>query len=461
VFAGAQYPGISVKITFRKISLVLAVAAMGMLAVAVGAHYNAAPPSKFYLHPNDTVVFYGDSITEQRLYTMLTELYVVTRYPNLNVRFVDSGWGGDRVSGGSGGAIDLRLSRDVLAYHPTVMTIMLGMNDGGYTNHTPANDEAFFTGYQHIVESVRHTIPDLRITVIDPSPFDDVTRPITLQPNGYNAVLTKYGDWLQQYAGQAKLDFADLNTGVVAALRTANSTDSAVAQKIIPDRVHPGLAGHLLMAEQLLKAWHARSAVSTVALTVADGAGKVTESEYAHITNLHGAGPVGWTETDEALPLPFSALLGGDHDQTVGLAMSSSDVTEALNQQILRVAGLPPGRYKLTIDDKAVVPAGTPATSAGAAATTWSEGELAKGINLAILDTPMSRQAAEVRDLTVKHIEVHFHRFHTFEAQYQGLDLQHLDETIKSLDTLDNEIVAHQRATAQPRPHVFQLALAQ
>jgi len=73
---------------------------------------------KFYLHPNDTVVFYGDSITEQRLYTMLAELYSVTRYPKLDVRFVHSGWGGDRVTGGGGGPIDLRLERDVLTYHP-------------------------------------------------------------------------------------------------------------------------------------------------------------------------------------------------------------------------------------------------------------------------------------------------------------------------------------------------------
>ena len=110
-----------------------------------------APADSFYLHSGDTVVFYGDSITDQRLYTMVTELYTVTRYPKLEVRFVDSGWGGDRVSGGGGGPIDLRLQRDVLAFHPTVMTIMLGMNDGHYTSHTAADDETFYAGYRHLV----------------------------------------------------------------------------------------------------------------------------------------------------------------------------------------------------------------------------------------------------------------------------------------------------------------------
>src|SRR5512146_2824116 len=86
----------------------------------------------FYLKPGDRVVFYGDSITDQRLYTTFTETFVVTRFPRMPVAFVHSGWGGDRVTGGGGGPIDVRLKRDVLAYQPTVMTIMLGMNDGRY-----------------------------------------------------------------------------------------------------------------------------------------------------------------------------------------------------------------------------------------------------------------------------------------------------------------------------------------
>src|SRR2546429_4769496 len=78
----------------------------------------------FYLKDGDRVVFYGDSITDQRLYTTFTETFVVTRFPRLNVSFIHSGWGGDRVTGGGGGPVDLRLERDVSAYRPTVMTLM-------------------------------------------------------------------------------------------------------------------------------------------------------------------------------------------------------------------------------------------------------------------------------------------------------------------------------------------------
>src|SRR5512132_563562 len=132
--------------------------------------------SPFYLKTGDTVVFYGDSITDKRLYTTFTESYVLTRFPQLRVNFVHSGWGGDRVGGGGGGPIDVRLQRDVFPYKPTVMTIMLGMNDGRYRAFDPAIFTDYAQGYQHIVESVKSNLPGIRITAIRPSPYDDVTR---------------------------------------------------------------------------------------------------------------------------------------------------------------------------------------------------------------------------------------------------------------------------------------------
>src|SRR3974390_3788498 len=79
----------------------------------------------FYLKSGDRVVFFGDSITDQRLYTTFTETYVVTRFPRTNISMVHSGWGGDRVTGGGGGPMDVRIWRDVLPYNPTVITVML------------------------------------------------------------------------------------------------------------------------------------------------------------------------------------------------------------------------------------------------------------------------------------------------------------------------------------------------
>jgi lysophospholipase L1-like esterase len=217
----------------------------------------------FYLHDGDRVVFYGDSITDQRRYTVFTESYVVTRFPGMHVTFVHSGWGGDRVSGGGGGPIDTRLARDVFAYKPTVLTIMLGMNDGRYRAFDPAIFNDYAQGYQHIVESVKAALPGIRFTAIQPSPYDDVTRAPTFT-GGYNAVLVRYGQFLQELARKQSLDLADLNTPVVAALEKAKTIDPAVAAKLVPDRVHPDFAGHLLMAGALLKAWHAPALVTAV-----------------------------------------------------------------------------------------------------------------------------------------------------------------------------------------------------
>src|SRR6516165_8120674 len=102
----------------------------------------------FYLKNGDRVVFYGDSITEQRLYTTFVETFVVTRFPNLKVTFVHSGWGGDRVNGGGGGPIDRRLWRDVFAYKPTVVTVMLGMNDASYRAFDGKIFDTYAKGYE-------------------------------------------------------------------------------------------------------------------------------------------------------------------------------------------------------------------------------------------------------------------------------------------------------------------------
>src|SRR5689334_22804074 len=136
----------------------------------------AADRSGFYLKQGDRVVFYGDSITDQRLYTTFTESYVVTRFPKMNVTFIHSGWGGDRVTGGGGGPVDVRLWRDVFAYNPTVVTIMLGMNDGRYRAFDQGIFDEFSSGYKHIVDVTKRQFQGVRITAIQPSPYDDVTR---------------------------------------------------------------------------------------------------------------------------------------------------------------------------------------------------------------------------------------------------------------------------------------------
>src|ERR1700719_3850276 len=110
---------------------------------------------EFFLKDGDTVVFYGDSITERRIYSSFTEAYVLTRFPKLNVWFVNSGWAGDTVAGGAGGSLQVRLQRDVIAYKPTVVTILLGMNDGHYRRLNKTTYRDFTAGYEKLVRTLK------------------------------------------------------------------------------------------------------------------------------------------------------------------------------------------------------------------------------------------------------------------------------------------------------------------
>src|SRR2546422_4395140 len=49
----------------------------------------------FFIKDGDRVVFLGDSITEQRLYTTYIEAYALTRFPQWKLTFRNVGWGGD------------------------------------------------------------------------------------------------------------------------------------------------------------------------------------------------------------------------------------------------------------------------------------------------------------------------------------------------------------------------------
>ena len=91
-----------------------------------------------------------------------------------------------------------------------MMTVMLGMNDGGGGGggYTPSNDEQRFNRYkagmEHIVQTVKQALPNLRITLLEPSPYDDVTE-APQPPDGYNAVLVRYGQFLRERAERNRL----------------------------------------------------------------------------------------------------------------------------------------------------------------------------------------------------------------------------------------------------------------
>ena len=417
------------------------------LISATAAH---AQQSDFYLHDADRVLFYGDSITDQRNYTMMIETYVVTRYPRLNVQFTNSGWGGDRVTGGGGGDIDLRLSRDLIPYHPSVITIMLGMNDGGYKAATEASDKAYFDGYRHIWETIEKNLPQARITAIEPSPYDDVTRLPGFPVSGgiaYNDVMMAYGKWVGNFASENDLTVADANTNFVHMLQRANATDSTVAQQILADHIHPSFGGAMIIGEAVLKAWNARPVVASVTVHMDGGKVKLDHSEHTSVQALTSVnGSVSWQQTDDALPLPFvqwEEMWGAG--PTVGLVIKSSDITNALNQEPMSVTGLTSGVYSVRID--------------GSSIGTFTNDQLAAGINLALLKTPMTDQAMSVYQFTVQHGDLHYDRWRHVQVPF-GTTATGI-EAMAKLDALEDTVVKQQHAAAVPKQHTFEVVMEQ
>jgi hypothetical protein len=317
-----------------------------------------------------------------------------------------------------------------------VITIMLGMNDGRYLDFEQSVFDEFSSGYRHIIEAVRQNVPGIRVTVIQPSPYDDVTRPPTV-PGGYNAVLVRYGQYVQQLGLSTSLTVADLNAPVVQSLRRARRIDAPASERLIPDRIHPGAAGHLLMAAALLKTWNAPVIVSSLEL---DANGQVVKADNTEVSAVSKANGLSWTQTDRALPMPIDVK-----DPMIGLAMRASDIEKDLDSQMLKVAGLPAGTYSLKIDGERV---------AG-----FTADELAAGMNLALLSTPMTRQAADVHALTLRHNDVHFSRWRTLQVPLARYAFTKSQAAMDALDALEQEIIQQQRAAAQPKPHRFALRL--
>ena len=134
------------------------------------------------------------------------------------------------------------------------------------------------------------------------------------------------------------------------------------------------------------------------------------------------------------------------HDETNVLALRHSDFTEALNRETLKVMGLEGGRYRLEIDDEAV--------------GTFDARELAAGINLATLNTPMSRQAQTVLDLAYRHNHLRFARMMMVENALKEYHPARLQAAVDAMDSLHEEIVALERAAAVPKLHRYRLTAA-
>jgi hypothetical protein len=194
------------------------------------------------------------------------------------------------------------------------------------------------------------------------------------------------------------------------------------------------------MARALLGAWHAPALVSAVSIDAA--AKNVERAERARVSDLAVGDRLTWSSLEGSLPFAWDTA----KDPALPLAVECSDVLEALDQETLRVTGLAAGEYMLKIDGRKVA--------------VLSREQLAAGVNLATLATPMRAQALAIHALTLRHADVHQFRWRQLQVPMTKDAYPSMPRAIEALDALEEEIVRQQRERAKPEPHKFELVPA-
>jgi lysophospholipase L1-like esterase len=356
------------------------------------------------IHDGDRIVFLGDSITEQRLYTTYLEAYTLARFPEMKLTFRNVGWGGDtswlrqrshpdenalfaanpdKQQAMVEKAVKQGLERDVLPLHPTLVTIDFGMNDHSYQKFR----EDIFRAY---VRSQTQLTKDLqaagaKVVLLTTQPIEE--KRSDPDKDERNQSLRKFSDGLKDVATRENALYVDQFDPYMAILlreRAANPPSFIGAG----DAVHPGPTGHTLMAWAILKGVSAPADVSEAELSLPGGT--VAAAEHCAISNVKVAdGGVSFDRLDEALPMPI--------DARAQAALQLAPVLADLSRYQLRVTGLAVGNYEVKID--------------GESAARLSGEKLAEGLNLSNLPGPITAQGKKILDLVFHKNDIFFHRW--------------------------------------------------
>jgi lysophospholipase L1-like esterase len=402
--------------------------ALLILACAMGRAQTLA------LRDGDRVAFYGDSITAQRLYTRFVEGFILTRYPQLHVSFWNAGVPGDTVNGGYTGDRETRLARDLFPQQPTVITIMLGMNDGYYMPFNPKYLGIFEDGYRSLVKQIQTQNPTARLTLISTTPYDEVTHGTEFAH--YNEAVSRDAQFARDFAASSHFPFADFHHTVSDLLESGHRRNASLAALLVPDRIHPSEAAHWAMAAELARAWGISPIVSSVRLDASPT--KVPSTENAQVTDFVSKdGALMWTQLDNALPLPLPL-----HDGMMQFVLGVSNLS-AMDRQILRISHLPAEQYTLKIDDRII--------------GSFTRKQLSSGINLALLSTPMESQAREVDGIEEKRARLDQA---VFNLAVEDPKIDGEAEGARVIRLKDAALAEEQRKAAQPKPHRFELSVS-
>ncbi|XHR27132.1 MAG: SGNH/GDSL hydrolase family protein [Chthoniobacteraceae bacterium] len=321
------------------------------------------------LQPNDVVVVCGDSITEQRRYSVMIEDYLLMCQPAPHLQVVQMGWNGETATG-----FLARMKNDALPFHPTVVTTCFGMNDGGYEPMDSERSEK----YRHSMDALVNEFKKAgvsRMVVGSPGVVDPDTHKKS-DPAVRNRNLAALKAVAEAVAGQNGVPFANVHDVMMDVMTKAKAQYGHTYSLAGIDGVHPSRNGHLIMAYAFLKALKCPGEIGVISYDMKSDRAEATEGHKVLAAS-------GGSLEIESSKYPF-CLYGApsDPDGTRGIS-EFFPFNEDLNRFLLVVKNSPTPKVKVTW---------------GGQTKAFDAAALSKGINLAaeFPDNPFSQPFAAV-----------------------------------------------------------------
>lgn len=233
------------------------------------------------LKDKDVVAICGDSITEQKLYSVYMEDYLLMCRPVTGVRTVQVGWSGETAP-----MFLKRMGQDALSFGPTVATTCYGMNDGMYAALTDEVAKTYRESMTAVVKRFKEGGVRLIVVgspgLVDPAYFP----PPYIEkkfgnPDGfpaiYNQTLDKLREIAREVAKEEGVTFADVYGPMKDVMGKAKAKYGEKYHVAGSDGVHPGPNGHIVMAYAFLKALGCDGNIGTITLDMKGGTAEATE----------------------------------------------------------------------------------------------------------------------------------------------------------------------------------------
>ncbi len=310
------------------------------------------------LRKGDRLAICGDSITEQKMYSLLMEAYLTAARSDLHVTVRQYGWSGEQ----AGGFLK-RMDDDVLRFRPTIATTCYGMNDFRYV---PA-DEAIAATYRQNQTAVvrKFKAAGVRVVLGSPGTIHSVP-PWVKSAKGtwseLNLALLRFRDIGIEVAEAEQVAFADVYWPMLVKGHEARAKYGEGFRLEGKDGVHPAWAGHVVMATAFLEGLGLRGDVGQIEVDLASGRAAAREGQRLL---RHEAGVLSL----RSFRLPCSFEPGDlSKDDSIAAGVALADFQKKLNRLTLKVTGAPTEKLKVTWGDVAKV---------------FTAAQLRKGVNLA------------------------------------------------------------------------------